>query len=135
MIDFHILMQSQIMYVRIYIPQVSFPEQSNHVLILCVFSVVLQLQLNLYHNHLIVKLSPIKDINYDITSKCNTFTPQIKGICCGLNVMYHIPQLPRCVTTSLVCYNFHWNVLQLPIGMHKIMLQLPMACYKNTRVL
>ena len=46
---------------------------------------------------------------------CNTFTPQIKGICCGLNVMYHIPQLSRCVTTSLVCYNFHWNVLQLPL--------------------
>ena len=67
--------------------------------------------------------------------RCNTFTPQIKGICCGLNVMYHIPQLSRCVTTSLVCYNFHWNVLQLPIGMHIIMLQLPMACCKNTRAL
>ena len=66
---------------------------------------------------------------------CNTFTPQIKGICCGLNVMYHIPQLSRCVTTSLVCYNFHWNVLQLSIGMHIIMLQLPMACCKNTRAL
>ena len=35
--------------------------------------------------------------------KCNTFTPQIKGICCGLNVMYHIPQLSKCATTS------HWN--------------------------
>ena len=39
------------------------------------------------------------------TNTCNTFTPQIKGICCGLKVMYHIPQLTRCATTSLVCYN------------------------------
>ena len=49
------------------------------------------------------------------TCICNTFTPQIKGICGDLNVMYLIPQLSRCVTTSLVCYNFHWNVLQLPL--------------------
>ena len=32
---------------------------------------------------------------------CNTFTPEIKGICCGLNVMYHIPQLSRCATVLL----------------------------------
>ena len=58
---------------------------------------------------------------------CNTFTPQIKGICYGLNVMCisHITALQE-------CYNFHWNVLQLPIRMHIIMLQLPMACCKNT---
>ena len=43
---------------------------------------------------------------------------QIKGSCCGLNVMYHIPQLFRCVTTSLVCYYI------LHIWMHIIMLQL-----------
>ena len=66
---------------------------------------------------------------------CNTFTPQIKGICCGLNVMYHIPQLSRCATTFLVCYNFLWNVLQLPIRMQIIMLQLSMAFCKNTRAL
>ena len=50
-------------------------------------------------------------------TKCNTFTPQIKGICCGLNVMYHIPQLSRCVTTSLVCYNFHYNYTTTSNGM------------------
>ena len=69
--------------------------------------------------------------------KCNTFTPQIKGICYGLNAMYHIPQLSRCATTFLVCYNFP-GVLQLPLECattSHIMLQLPMACYKNTRAL
>ena len=39
-----------------------------------------------------------------ITLVCNTFTPQIKGICCGLNVMHSSPgvlQLPlKCATTS-----------------------------------
>ena len=55
----------------------------------------------------------------------NTFTPQINGSCCG-HVMYHIPQFSRCVTTS--------RVLQLPIGMHIIMLQLPMVCCNNTRI-
>ena len=73
---------------------------------------------------------------------CNTFTPQIKGICCGLNVMYHIPQLQvcynfpgvlqlplECATTSTgmcynfdshrnaynyICYNFQWHVAKIP---------------------
>ena len=35
------------------------------------------------------------------------------------------PQLSRCVTTSLVCYTTsQWNVVQLPIEMHIITLQL-----------
>ena len=46
--------------------------------------------------------------------QCNTFTPQIKGSFCGLNVMYvsqqpQLPgvlQLPWSATTSQVCYNF-----------------------------
>ena len=47
--------------------------------------------------------------------------------------MYHnhsspgVLQLPWCVTTS------HWNVVQLPIGMHIIMLQLPLVCCNDTR--
>ena len=64
---------------------------------------------------------------------CTTFTPQIKGSLCGLNVMYHnhsspgALQLPCCAITS------QWNVVQLPIGMHIIMLQHPLVCYNNTR--
>ena len=55
-----------------------------------------------------------------------------KGFC-GLNVMYHnhsslgVLQLPWCATTS------QWNVTQLPIGMHAIMLQHPLVCYDDTR--
>ena len=64
---------------------------------------------------------------------CNPFTPQIKGSFYGLNVMYHnhsspgVLQLPRCATIS------QWNVVQLPIGMHIIMLQYPLKCYNDTR--
>ena len=64
---------------------------------------------------------------------CNTFTPHIEGSLCGLNVMYHnhnspgVLQLPWCATTS------QWNVVQLPIGMHIITLQLPLVCCNNTR--
>ena len=36
-------------------------------------------------------------------------------------------QLPWCATTS------QWNVVQLPIGMHITMLQLPLVCYNDTR--
>ena len=56
--------------------------------------------------------------------QCNTFTPQIKGSFCGLNVMYHnhsspgVLQLPWCATIS------QWNAVQFPSGMHIIMLQL-----------
>ena len=46
----------------------------------------------------------------------NTFTSQIKGCCCGLNVMSHTIALQ-------VCYNFHWNGLQIPISMHIIIFQ------------
>ena len=67
---------------------------------------------------------------------CNTVTPQLKGICCDLNVMHHIPrspgvlQLPWCAATFTgigynfpseciyLCYNFQWYV-----------------CCKNTRVI
>ena len=66
---------------------------------------------------------------------CNTFTHQIiKGSFCGLNVMYHnhsspgVLQLPWCANTS------QWNVVQLPSGMHIIMLQLPLLCYNDTRI-
>ena len=65
---------------------------------------------------------------------CNTFTHQIiKGNFCGLNVMYHnhsspgVLQLPWYATTS------QWNVVQLPSGIHIIMLQLPLLCYNDTR--
>ena len=60
----------------------------------------------------------------------NTFTPQIKGSSCGLNVMYHnhsspgVLELPWCATTS------QWKVV-LPIGMHIIMLQHPLECCKT----
>ena len=51
------------------------------------------------------------------------FTPQIKGSCCGFDVMYHIA-----TTVLQVCYNFP-GVLQLSITMYIIMLELPMVCY------
>ena len=47
--------------------------------------------------------------------------------------MYHnhsspgVLQLPWCATTS------QWNVVQLPIGMHIIMIQLPLVCCNDTR--
>ena len=50
---------------------------------------------------------------------CNTFTPQIKGSLCDLNVMYHNHSSP--------------GALQLPSGMHTIVLQLPLVCYNDTR--
>ena len=64
---------------------------------------------------------------------CNPFTLQINGSFYGLNVMYHnhsspsVLQLPWCATTS------QWNVVQLPIGMHIIILQHPLECYNDTR--
>ena len=69
----------------------------------------------------------------DYIYTCNTFTPQIKGSFCGLNVMYHnhgsscVLQLPWCATTS------QCNVVQLPIGMHIIMLQFLLVCYNDNR--
>ena len=66
-------------------------------------------------------------------NQCNTFTPQIKGSFCGINMLYHnhsspgVLQLPWCAIT------FQWNAVQLPIGMYIIMLQLPLVCYNDTR--
>ena len=37
------------------------------------------------------------------------------------------PQLSRCVITS------QWNVVQLPIGMHIMMLELPLVCCNDIR--
>ena len=65
------------------------------------------------------------------TCICNTFTPQIKGNFCGLNAIYHnhsspyVLQLSWCATTS------QWNIIQLPIGMHIMMLQLTLVCYND----
>ena len=73
---------------------------------------------------------------------CNTFTPQIKGSFCGLNVMYHNHSSPGVLQLlSGMWYNFpvecgttfQWNVVQLPIGMYIIMLQLPVVCCNDTR--
>ena len=41
------------------LPQVSFQGQSDRVPVLCASSEVLQLRLNLYHNHLTVVPSPV----------------------------------------------------------------------------
>ena len=64
---------------------------------------------------IIVKFTKITKIfdhgNLELYGICNTFTPQIKGSCCGLNVMYHsspgVLQLPWCTTTlpTGMCYN------------------------------
>ena len=71
--------------------------------------------------------------SHNLKVTCNTFTTQIKGSFCGSNVMYHnhnspgVLQLPWCTTT------FQWNVVQLTIGMHIIMLQHPLEWYNDTR--
>ena len=49
--------------------------------------------------------------------KCDVSQPQLPGVL----------QLPWCATTS------QWNVVQLPIGMHIIMLQLPLVYCNDTR--
>ena len=64
---------------------------------------------------------------------CNTFTPQIKGSFCGLNVMYHNHSSPGVLQLSWYATTSQWNVVQLPIGMHIIMLQLSLVCCDDTR--
>ena len=51
-------------------------------------------------------------------------------LCYNSDVAYSaVLQLPWCTM-----YNFHRNVVQPPIRMHIIMLQLPMVCHNNTRI-
>ena len=46
-----------------------------------------------------------------------TLIYQIKGSCCGLNVMYQLPQLSRCVTIQLpwCATTSHWNAYNYAI--------------------
>ena len=66
--------------------------------------------------------------DYSLCNKVYVTLSHLRSFC-GLNVMYHnhispgVLQLPCCATAS------QWNVVQLPIGMHKIMLQLPLVQY------
>ena len=60
-----------------------------------------------------------------IMNICNTFTPQIKRNFYGLNVMYHNHSSPGVLQLSWCATASQWNVVQLPIVMHIIMLQHP----------
>ena len=66
----------------------------------------------------------------------NDYIPELlmaNSVVVDLKVMYHnhsppgVLQLPWYATTS------QWNVVQLPIVMHIIMLQHPLVCYNDTR--
>ena len=63
---------------------------------------------------------------YTYIVQCNTFTPHIKASSHATYIMLHslgVLQIPKCGTTSSgMCYNFQWNVVQLPIGMQIILL-------------